>query len=78
MEERFIPVKDGNMLNDELGIIEGMKFGRGCISPYFINTAKGQKCVPESIFSRVKRIILVSSPLYLLLKLPMLTVSPWL
>jgi chaperonin GroEL len=51
MEERFIPVKDGNMLNDELGIIEGMKFGRGCISPYFINTAKGQKCVPESIFS---------------------------
>nr|KAF6336676.1 heat shock protein family D (Hsp60) member 1 [Myotis myotis] len=39
-----ITVKDGKTLNDELEIIEGMKFDRGYISPYFINTAKGQKC----------------------------------
>uniref|UniRef100_A0A8B9ZHC5 60 kDa heat shock protein, mitochondrial n=1 Tax=Anas platyrhynchos TaxID=8839 RepID=A0A8B9ZHC5_ANAPL len=36
-----ITVKDGKTLNDELEIIEGMKFDRGYISPYFINTAKG-------------------------------------
>ena len=33
--------KDGKTLNDELEVIEGMKFDRGYISPYFINTAKG-------------------------------------
>ncbi|KAM9709841.1 LOW QUALITY PROTEIN: 60 kDa heat shock protein, mitochondrial [Menidia menidia] len=38
-----ITVKDGKTLHDELEIIEGMKFDRGYISPYFINTAKGQK-----------------------------------
>uniref|UniRef100_A0A673XXW7 60 kDa heat shock protein, mitochondrial n=1 Tax=Salmo trutta TaxID=8032 RepID=A0A673XXW7_SALTR len=39
-----ITVKDGKTLYDELEIIEGLKFDRGYISPYFINTAKGQKC----------------------------------
>uniref|UniRef100_A0A2R8Z5W1 60 kDa heat shock protein, mitochondrial n=1 Tax=Pan paniscus TaxID=9597 RepID=A0A2R8Z5W1_PANPA len=39
-----ITVKDGKTLNDELEIIEGIKFDRGYISPYFINTSKGQKC----------------------------------
>ena len=33
--------KDGKTLHDELEIIEGMKFDRGYISPYFINSAKG-------------------------------------
>ncbi|KAL1786061.1 60 kDa heat shock protein, mitochondrial [Sigmodon hispidus] len=40
----IITVKDGKTLNDELEIIEGMKFNRGYIFPYFINTSKGQKC----------------------------------
>ncbi|KAL4601668.1 60 kDa heat shock protein, mitochondrial-like [Arapaima gigas] len=39
-----ITVKDGKTLHDELEIIEGLKFDRGYISPYFINTNKGQKC----------------------------------
>ncbi|XP_019861851.1 PREDICTED: 60 kDa heat shock protein, mitochondrial-like, partial [Amphimedon queenslandica] len=38
-----ITVKDGKTLNDELEVIEGMKFDRGYISPYFINSSKGQK-----------------------------------
>ena len=37
-----ITVKDGKTLKDELEIIEGMKFDRGYISPYFINSSKGQ------------------------------------
>uniref|UniRef100_T1JNA6 Heat shock protein 60 n=1 Tax=Strigamia maritima TaxID=126957 RepID=T1JNA6_STRMM len=38
-----ITVKDGKTLDDELEVTEGMKFDRGYISPYFINTAKGAK-----------------------------------
>lgn len=38
----FCVLQDGKTLHDELEIIEGMKFDRGYISPYFINTAKGQ------------------------------------
>ncbi|KAF7487147.1 hypothetical protein GHT09_000329 [Marmota monax] len=37
-----ITVKDGKTLEDELEIIEGVKFDRGYISPYFINTSRGR------------------------------------
>jgi chaperonin GroEL len=40
-KDGVITVKDGKTLLDELEVIEGMKFDRGYISPYFINTAKG-------------------------------------
>jgi len=42
--EGIITVKDGKTLHDELEVIEGMKFDRGYISPYFMNTTKGSKC----------------------------------
>ena len=39
--EGVITVKDGKTLHDEMEVIEGMKFDRGFISPYFINSTKG-------------------------------------
>lgn len=40
-KDGVITVKDGKTLHDELEVIEGLKFDRGYISPYFMNTAKG-------------------------------------
>lgn len=39
----IITVKDGKTMENKLEIMEGMKFDRGYISPYFINCAKGTK-----------------------------------
>jgi len=41
-KDGVITVKDGKTLEDELEVIEGLKFDRGYISPYFINSAKGK------------------------------------
>merc|ERR1740128_657949 len=49
-KEGVITVKDGKTLQDEMDIIEGMKFDRGYISPYFINTPKGQKVEYQDAF----------------------------
>ena len=46
----MITVKDGKTLQDELELIEGMKFDRGYISPYFINSAKGAKVEFEKCY----------------------------
>jgi len=42
-----ITVADGKTLEHELEVVEGMKFDRGYISPYFLTDAKAQKAVFE-------------------------------
>uniref|UniRef100_R4FKP3 Putative mitochondrial chaperonin n=1 Tax=Rhodnius prolixus TaxID=13249 RepID=R4FKP3_RHOPR len=42
-KDGVITVKEGKTLEDQLEVIEGMKFDKGYISPYFINTSKGAK-----------------------------------
>merc|ERR1712194_171566 len=43
-KEGVITVEDGKTLENELEVVEGMKFDRGYISPYFISDAKTQTC----------------------------------
>lgn len=40
-------VQDGKTLENELEVVEGMKFDRGFISPYFANDQKTMKCEYE-------------------------------
>jgi chaperonin GroEL len=42
-----ITVSDGKTLEHELEVVEGMKFDRGYISPYFLTDAKAQKAELE-------------------------------
>lgn len=47
-KEGVITVEDGNGLNDELTVVEGMQFDRGYISPYFVNNQHNMSCELEN------------------------------
>ena len=47
-KEGVITVQDGKTMENELEVVEGMKFDRGFISPYFITDPKAQTCELES------------------------------
>ncbi|KAF7135340.1 hypothetical protein RHSIM_Rhsim08G0233800 [Rhododendron simsii] len=47
-KDGVITIADGVTLEDELDVVEGMKLGRGYISPYFVTDQKTQKCELEN------------------------------
>lgn len=47
-KDGVITVSDGKTLENELEVVEGMKFDRGYISPYFITDQKTMKCELEN------------------------------
>ncbi|MBI3902412.1 MAG: chaperonin GroEL [Nitrosomonadales bacterium] len=49
-KEGVITIEDGQGLNDELDVVEGMQFDRGYLSPYFINNQDRQIAAMENPF----------------------------
>merc|ERR1719473_906431 len=47
-KDGVITIEDGKSYEDELDVVEGMKFDRGFISPYFITDQKKQVCEYEN------------------------------
>ena len=57
--------QDGKTLENEIEVVEGMKFDRGYISPYFVTDAKTQMCEMENplILIVEKKVWFIMQPL---------------
>ncbi|KAG2378927.1 hypothetical protein C9374_007565 [Naegleria lovaniensis] len=81
-QEGVITVEDGHTLDNQLEIVEGMRFDRGYISPYFMTETKTQTCVLEKPVilvydSKISSIVDIIKPLQYALnnKRPLLIIA---